>query len=54
MESIRVPYKQDDFGNDIFARVSWKKHETQSPKPIGIVNPSRTAFARHSADVIKF
>jgi hypothetical protein len=45
MESIRVPYKQDDFGNDIFARVSWNKQETQSPKPTGIVNLLRTASA---------
>ena len=45
MESIRVPYKQDDFGNDIFARVSWSKHETQAPKPIGIVDLFRTTFA---------
>jgi acetyl esterase/lipase len=36
MESIRIPYKQDDFGNDIFARVSWAKNETQSFRPIGI------------------
>jgi acetyl esterase/lipase len=35
MESIRVPYKQDDFGNDIFARTSWAKNETQSSRPIG-------------------
>lgn len=37
MESVRLPFKQDDFGNDVFARVSWQKHETQSyePKPIG-------------------
>jgi hypothetical protein len=45
MESIRVPYKQDDFGSDIFARISWKKSETQSPKPIGIVSLLRTAFS---------
>lgn len=37
MESIRIPFKQDDHGNDIFARVSWDKRETQSPKPIGII-----------------
>jgi hypothetical protein len=37
MESVRIPFKQDDFGNDIFARVSWQKTETKSsePKPIG-------------------
>lgn len=45
MESIRVPYKQDDFGNDIFARLSWNKQDTQSRKPIGIVDLFRTAFA---------
>lgn len=37
MQSIRTPSKQDDFGNDIFARVSWNNSETQSPKPIGII-----------------
>jgi hypothetical protein len=36
MESIRIPFKQDDFGNDIFARISYAKDETQSPRPIGI------------------
>ena len=45
MESIRVPYKQDDFGNGILARLSWNKQDTQSPKPIGIVYLFRTAFA---------
>jgi hypothetical protein len=37
MENIRIPFKQDDFGNDIFARISWQKLETQpsQPKPIG-------------------
>ena len=37
MQSIRIPFKQDDFGNDIFARVSWQKPETKlsEPKPIG-------------------
>jgi hypothetical protein len=37
MESVRIAFKQDDFGNDIFARVSWQKSEIQSsePKPIG-------------------
>ena len=34
MESIRVPYKKDDYGNDLFARVSWSK-ENNGPKPIG-------------------
>ena len=38
MESIRIPYKQDDFGNDIFARVSWAKNKRQSPRPIGILS----------------
>jgi hypothetical protein len=37
MESIRIPFKQDDYGNDIFARVSWQKSETlpSESKPIG-------------------
>jgi hypothetical protein len=37
MENIRTPFKQDDYGNDIFARVSWQKYETlpSEPKPIG-------------------
>jgi hypothetical protein len=37
MESVRIPFKHDDFGNDIFARVSWQKPETKlsEPKPIG-------------------
>lgn len=51
MESIRVPYKQDDFGNDIFVRVSWKKLEKQSPKPIGIVALSTIGFAYNPADI---
>jgi hypothetical protein len=37
MESIRVPFKQDDFGNDIFARVSWTKDAKKSPRPLGII-----------------
>jgi hypothetical protein len=37
MENIRIPFKQDDFGNDIFARVSWQQQGSQpsEPKPIG-------------------
>jgi hypothetical protein len=37
MESIRIPFEQDDFGNDIFARVSWTKDVTKSLRPIGII-----------------
>jgi hypothetical protein len=33
MESIRIPFKQDDFGNDIFARVSWQQSDTSPPEP---------------------
>jgi hypothetical protein len=37
MESIRIPFKQDDYDNDIFARISWQKPEIlpSEPKPIG-------------------
>lgn len=34
MESIRIPFKKDDFGNPIFVRVSWSK-DGDAPKPIG-------------------
>lgn len=46
MESIRIPFKQDDFGNDIFARVSWAKDETQTPKPIGITPSTQRPHVR--------
>jgi hypothetical protein len=37
MENIRIPFKQDDYDNDIFARISWQKPEISlsEPKPIG-------------------
>ena len=35
MESVRLPYKNDIFGNAIYARVSWLKKGSQSPRPIG-------------------
>lgn len=38
MESIRIPYKQDAFGNPILARVSWAKDGNQHAKPIGRPN----------------
>jgi len=38
MESIRVPFKQDDFGNDIFARISWqRKTQPSESKPIALI-----------------
>ena len=35
MESIRIPFKNDTFGNPIFARVSWSNVSADSQKPIG-------------------
>ncbi|KAK0943579.1 hypothetical protein LTR48_002192 [Friedmanniomyces endolithicus] len=36
MQSTRIPYKTDDYGNPIYARVSWST-ATQSPRPIALI-----------------
>ena len=30
-----MPFKKDDFGNDMFARLAWSKEPSRTPKPIG-------------------
>lgn len=35
MESIRVPFMKDDFGNDILTRLTWVKDDGRSTKSIG-------------------
>lgn len=39
MQSTRMSYKTDDYGNPMYARVSWST-ATQSPKPIGKIKTS--------------
>ncbi len=34
MESIRIPYKNDAFGNPLFAKIAWSK-SSQGSKPLG-------------------
>ncbi|KAK5697128.1 hypothetical protein LTR17_023992 [Elasticomyces elasticus] len=36
MDTTRIAYKADDYGNPMYARVSWSK-ESQGPKPIALV-----------------
>ena len=45
METIRLSYKNDAYGNPIFARVAWSKN-VAGPKPIGTLNETalQTAF----------
>jgi len=46
MESIRIPYKNDIYGNAIYARVSWSKEGSQIPKPIGTLR-NLSVFGTH-------
>lgn len=44
MESIRVPFKKDDYGNDMFVRLAWSHETSKAAKPIGEAKQHATFY----------